>query len=259
MDLEAQIINRLTLPHIPIHNSLQIQLRRIGHDLGAHDLRSNRCIRVEAFGEVPLRDCTCELGVALELPRADVVAAEVPAYVVVGVGLGDVERVLGDDEAEFAFVVGLVVLREFGDDDWGVVVVEAGVCFDEGGWVRRKSTAAFLNCMISLSKRTAVRAGTCVLCLMKLSPIQRMMGTSAAVTGPRSFLTVTSWSVTFVAGSKMSLLATSITLAFRPVSSVVVPTSKSGEGRIGSPRRVLPSVDSKRMRRFQAGILSSVV
>jgi len=78
-----------------------------------------------------------------------------------------------------------------------------------------------------------------------------MMGTSSTVTGPSNVLTVASSSVTFVAGSNMSLFTTWITLALSPVSAVVLPTSKPGEGRIGSPRKVLPSVDSKRIRRFQ--------
>ena len=94
-----------------------------------------------------------------------------------------------------------------------------------------------------------------LLCLMKFNPMQRMMGTSSVVTGPSSFLTVASWSVTLVAGSKISLLTTSMIFAFSPVSSVILPTSKSGDGRIGSPRRILPSVDSNRMRRFYDGIM----
>jgi hypothetical protein len=68
---------------------------------------------------------------------------------------------------------------------------------------------------------------------MKFRPMQRMMGTSSVVTGPRSFLTVTSSSVTFVSTEKMSPFATLITLAFNFVASVVVPTSKSGDGRMG--------------------------
>jgi hypothetical protein len=86
-----------------------------------------------------------------------------------------------------------------------------------------------------------------------------MMGTSSVVTGPRSFLTVTSSSVTFVAGSKMSLFLTSITLAFSPVSSVVLPTSKSGEGRMGVPRTTRPSVATKRMSLSQFGAIVKFV
>ena len=44
---------------------------------------------------------------------------------------------------------------------------------------------------------------------------------------------MTSSSVTFVSAEKMSPLATLMTLAFKPVASVVVPTSKSGDGRMG--------------------------
>lgn len=91
------------------------------------------------------------------------------------------------------------------------------------------------------------------LCLIKFKPIHRMIGTSLSSTGPNSFLTVTSSSVTFVVSENMSPLATWMTLAFNCVSSVVFPTSKSGEGRMGSPRRTRPSVDSKRIRRFQFG------
>lgn len=68
---------------------------------------------------------------------------------------------------------------------------------------------------------------------MKFRPMQRMMGTSSVVTGPRSFLTVTSSSVTFVSAEKMSPFATLMTLAFKPVASVVLPMSKSGDGRMG--------------------------
>jgi len=96
-----------------------------------------------------------------------------------------------------------------------------------------------------------------VLCLVKFNPIHRIIGTSAFVTGPRSVFTVTTSSVTLVASSKMSSLATEMTLAWSFVSSVVVPTSKSGDGRMGSPRRVLPSVETKRMRRSQEGMLMS--
>jgi len=70
-----------------------------------------------------LGDCAGEKGVALQFSGGDVVARGVAADVVVGVGFGDVFGVLRDYEAEFAFVVGLVVLGEFGDDDGGVVVV----------------------------------------------------------------------------------------------------------------------------------------
>ena len=52
-----------------------------------------------------------------------------------------------------------------------------------------------------------------VLCLIKFSPMHRIMGTSSWVSGPRSFLTVTTSSVTWVLGSKMSLFFTAITLA----------------------------------------------
>lgn len=90
---------------------------------------------------------------------------------------------------------------------------------------------------------------------MKFSPMQRMMGTSSVVTGPSNFFTVTSSFVTLVAGSKMSLFATWISLALSPVDSVVLPTSKSDVGRMGSPRRIWPSEASKRIRRFQDGIL----
>lgn len=69
-----------------------------------------------------MRDGASEEGVALEFAARDVVAGEVAADVVEGVGFGDVFCVAGDDEAEFAFVVGLVVLGDFGDDDRGVVV-----------------------------------------------------------------------------------------------------------------------------------------
>jgi hypothetical protein len=97
--------------------------------------------------------------------------------------------------------------------------------------------------------------GGCVLCLIKFRPMQRIIGTSDAVTGPRSFWTVATSSVTFVSGEKMSLLDTLITLALRPVDSVVLPTSKSGVGRIGSPRSSRPSVAMKRMRRSQFGAM----
>ena len=50
----------------------------------------------------------------------------------------------------------------------------------------------------------------------------------------------------------------SITLACSFVASMVEPTSKSGDGRIGSPRNRRPSVDSKRMRRDQTGIVAVV-
>jgi hypothetical protein len=79
-----------------------------------------------------LRDCAGEEGVALEFARGYVVAGRVAADVVEGVGFRYVLGVLRDDEAEFAFVVGLVVLGDFGDDDRGVVVVEACVCFYKG-------------------------------------------------------------------------------------------------------------------------------
>lgn len=85
---------------------------------------------------------------------------------------------------------------------------------------------------------------------MKFNPIQRIIGTSLASTGPSSFFTVTSSSVTFVAASKIPPSATCITLAFNPVFSVVEPTSKSSEGRMGSPLNIRPSLASKRMRRF---------
>jgi hypothetical protein len=105
--------------------------------------------------------------------------------------------------------------------------------------------------MSSQFSRTFVECWRVVLCFLKLSPMQRMIGTSAVVTGPSSFFTVAVSSVTSVSGSKMSLFATEITLAWSFVSSVVLPISKSSDGRIGSPRRTLPSIDSKRMRRFQ--------
>jgi hypothetical protein len=88
---------------------------------------------------------------------------------------------------------------------------------------------------------------------MKFNPMHRMIGTSACVTGPSSVFTVTSSSVTFVSGEKISPFATTITCAFKPVDSLVVPTSKSGVGRMGWPRSSRPSVAMKRIRRFQFG------
>jgi len=86
-------------------------------------------------------------------------------------------------------------------------------------------------------------------------PMQRMMGTSSTVTGPKSCFTVTSSSVTSVEASKTSSCATLMTLAFSPVSSVVLPTSKSGDGRIGSPRSSRPSVAMNRISRSQFGAM----
>jgi hypothetical protein len=94
---------------------------------------------------------------------------------------------------------------------------------------------------------------------MKFRPMHRIIGTSSVVTGPSSFFTVTTSSVSCVEGSKMSPFATDMTLAFRPVSSVVVPTSKSAEGRIGSPRSNRSSVAMKRMSLFQFGAIVKVV
>jgi hypothetical protein len=114
------------------------------------------------------------------------------------------------------------------------VVLEAGVGFDESAGVWGEGAASFLNWRVSA--RVFVKFQLVLidaLCLMKFRPMQRMIGTSSTVTGPRSFLTVTSSSVTLVAASKMSLFAMLMTLAFSPVDSVVVPISKSGEGRIG--------------------------
>ena len=59
----------------------------------------------------------------MQFAGGHVVAGGVAADVVEGVGFGDVLGVLRDYEAEFAFVVGLVILGEFGDDDGRVVVV----------------------------------------------------------------------------------------------------------------------------------------
>lgn len=78
---------------------------------------------VEAFGEVPLGHGAGEERVALEFAGGDVVAGEVAADVVIRVLLGNVFCVAGDDEAEFAFVVCLVVLCDFWNDDICVVVV----------------------------------------------------------------------------------------------------------------------------------------
>lgn len=57
----------------------------------------------------------------------------------------------------------------------------------------------------------------------------------------------------------MSLFATDITLAFSPVSAVVVPTSKSGDGRMGWPRNSRPSVAMKRMSLSQFGAIVAVM
>lgn len=76
--------------------------------------------------------CSGEKGVALEFAGGDVVAGCVAADVIKSISFRDVLGVLGDDEAEFAFVVCLVVLRDFRDDDGGSVVVQACVCFNKG-------------------------------------------------------------------------------------------------------------------------------
>jgi hypothetical protein len=145
-NLEAQIINSLALSHLTIDLGLQMQLTRIRYEFRRHDLRTNRCVRVEAFAEIPLGDCTREKRVALEFARRDVVAGEVAADVRVGVGFRHVFRVTRDDEAEFAFVVGLVVLGDFGDDNGRVVARKRGVGFYESGRVGWEGAAAFLDC-----------------------------------------------------------------------------------------------------------------
>jgi hypothetical protein len=63
----------------------------------------------------------------------------------VGFGLGDVFGITGDYEAELAFVVGLFVLGDLGDYDRGVVVLETGCGFYEGGGIGRESTTSFFD------------------------------------------------------------------------------------------------------------------
>jgi hypothetical protein len=116
-NLKAQIVNRRGLAHFPIDFSLQVQDARVRNDFGRDQGRPQGRIRVETFGKIPLRHGACEQGVALEFAARDVVAGAVPADVAVCVGGGHVFCVAGDDEAEFAFVVGLVVLGDFGDYD----------------------------------------------------------------------------------------------------------------------------------------------
>ena len=99
-----------------------MQLAGIRNHARAHDLRAERRVRVEALGEVPLGHCAGEQRVALQLAAGHVVAGEVAANVAVGICFRHVLCVAGDDEAEFAFVVGLVVLRNLGDDNGGAVV-----------------------------------------------------------------------------------------------------------------------------------------
>lgn len=145
-DLEAQVIDPRILPQLAVHPCLQRELAGVRDNLCADDLRPKRRVRVEALGEVPLRYCSREVGVALPLAAGDVVAGHVAADVVESVGFGDVLAVLGDDEAELAFVVGLVVLGEFGDYNGAFVVLEAGVGFDECAGVGWQCTASFLDC-----------------------------------------------------------------------------------------------------------------
>jgi hypothetical protein len=131
-NLEAQVIDARTLSQVSIYNSLEMQFRGVGDHSCRHDLRAERRVRVEAFGKVPLGHRAGEEGVALKFARGHVVAACVAANVVEGVGFRDVFCVLRDYEAEFAFVVGLVVLGELGDYNGCVVVVETRVGFDKG-------------------------------------------------------------------------------------------------------------------------------
>lgn len=88
--VEEKIPNRLLLAHLPINNSLQLQLRWIRNLSRCNQHRAERRKRAKALGEPPLRDCASVRGIALELARRDVVAHRIGCDVVQGGPNGDV-------------------------------------------------------------------------------------------------------------------------------------------------------------------------
>ena len=123
MNLEAQIVDRLTLPHIAVYDGLEIQLRRVRHDLGAYNLRSQRRICIKSLGEIPLRYSSGEFWVALQLSGTDIVTTQIAANIFVRIGFRHILGVLGNNKAQFAFIVGLAVLGKLWNDDRCAVVI----------------------------------------------------------------------------------------------------------------------------------------
>ncbi len=95
---EEHVGDRIVLPLLAVQDGPDRQLHRIdaGRDHGTEHAEG-----VEALGARPLLE---RLVLAQEIDGGDVVHAGVAEDVVAGLGFGDVEAFLADDDAEFAFV-----------------------------------------------------------------------------------------------------------------------------------------------------------
>jgi hypothetical protein len=107
---------------------------------------AKRCVGIESFGEAPLRYVAGKTGISLQLSRRNVVAAGVRCNVLQSLVQGHVLCIFADDDAEFALVVGLIVLSDFGDNNVHAVIGNAGVWFEEDEGIRRGCPAGFFDC-----------------------------------------------------------------------------------------------------------------
>ena len=146
LDVEEQVVGDRVLSHVSVHERLQPEITSVAHDLRGDNHRAQRCELVESLAETPLRHASCERWVALPLSRRHVVRNHKSSNVVEGLGFGDVFSGLANDDAELAFIVELVVLRELGDRDVFVVSCHCPAGLDEDGGIRWRVPAALLDC-----------------------------------------------------------------------------------------------------------------
>ena len=95
---EKHIGDRIVLPLLAVQDGSDRQLHRVdaGRDHGAEHAKS-----IKTLGARPLLE---RLVLAQEIDGGDIVHAGIAEDIVAGLGFGDVEAFLADDDAEFAFV-----------------------------------------------------------------------------------------------------------------------------------------------------------
>jgi hypothetical protein len=142
--IKKQIIDPRRLSLLPIHARHEMHVFRL-HSPSSNQTRPKRRKGIKTLAITPLRYSASELRIALPFSGRDVVAVGVGADVLRCSLEGDVAGGLAYDEAKVLFVVGLVVLADSGNVDWGAVVVDVGAEFGKEGREGRWGMACFCD------------------------------------------------------------------------------------------------------------------